>query len=269
MNHGGIFNGPNALGILAGVDEAPVGAASNAIPCTGTSFVAAIQAELVRRGYTKLRTDGQWDECTASAWLAETGLPLANIAQVKSFLGVDCSTGFEQFTGTLMLGPWNTMPPTCSSGADKKTSGQGAGPGCASGTVWNALFGMCVPSVVAPPPSPNQPQPTTADPLKCPNDCAAKYTFGTPAHLQCVATDCLGLPFTPPKPVDPNKVYYACPDGLVVDSPAKCQTATAKASIFASPAYWAVVGAVVIGGALVWKSSQKKTVKPNPRKLRK
>jgi hypothetical protein len=54
----------------------------------------------------------------------------------------------------------------------------------------------------------------------------------------------------------------------VVDSPAKCSAPkVAKASIFESPAYWAVVGAVALGGVLVYSASKKKkTLTPNRRR---
>jgi len=235
-----IFKGPTTLG-LSGLGADPA-----TIPCTGVSFVKAIQSELVRRGYP-MKVDGSWGGCTASAWLKEVGAPLTHKDQVQQFLGKSCSTGYISPFGTLAAGPWHTTLPSCSNGQDvKKDGGTGTGTGGGGGG------GTKVP-------------PNTL--LACPTQCAQDHTMGSTAYIQCLAKCAdsiipgINIPGTVPGTVPVTPPGPGTVPGTVPGTTSGGMDATKIAMI---------VGGIAVAGAVVLlvvskKKNKGKSVKSNQR----
>lgn len=100
MAHGGIFNGPTALGILEqGVFRNAVGLGAVSQPCTfatswpvgGGEAARAIQTEMKRRGAVNLKVDGYWGNCSESTYQKLFGEPLSKASIEKNF-PITCST---------------------------------------------------------------------------------------------------------------------------------------------------------------------------------
>lgn len=116
----GQSTGPCTSGVLRGAGN--VGQ-NEGIACAGVDFHKALQAELYKRGYTKLRQDGIWDGCCQSALMKEIGGPMITTDQVKSFLGKTCTTGYITPGNILGPGAPTTITiPSCGDGSDQKTT---------------------------------------------------------------------------------------------------------------------------------------------------
>lgn len=118
MNHGGIFNGPTALGIVEqGIFRNAVGLGAVSQPCTfatswpvgGGEAARAIQTEMKRRGAVNLKVDGYWGNCSESAYQKLFGEPLSKASIEKNF-PIACSSFTKSGTFT---------PSKCTNGTDQ------------------------------------------------------------------------------------------------------------------------------------------------------
>lgn len=178
MSHGGIFNGPTALGTVEqGIFRNAVGLGAVTQPCIfatawpvgGGEAARAIQTEMKRRGANSLKVDGYWGNCSESVYQKLFGEPLSKTSIEKNFpitcssfskSGVfvpsKCTNGTDRITAP--IAPEVVPPPTTPEPLEVV---------CQQGYVNDPVTGGCKLSTTTPtppapkPPAPKSPAPTT------------------------------------------------------------------------------------------------------------
>ena len=234
MNHGGIFGGPNALGMTG------FGAVGTSCTPDNSGLIKGIQQYLKTHGAPNLRVDGVWQGCTASAWNKVFGHPWVTCAEITTATGLSCSS--NDCLGPMILSLSVPAMFQCTDGSDFGGPGQEATK-CPAGQAWNATLGYCLPTGI-PGTTPPQQQPPASGGcpagqinvplLGCqPNPLPTQTQSGqtTPASSGGCPEGQIGFPPACfPNPIAPAKQGQNCPSGSVL-TPAGCASISSPGTI--------------------------------------
>lgn len=141
-NNGGIFSGPNALGLSD---------SSSGVTCNpdNPTLVKKVQTFLKTNGAPNLKVDGVWQGCTASAFRNYTGRPYVTSDDIYKMTGDTCKSADTLLGGIIPAFTLSAIN-VCNDGSDGVPTGGGGGGGtapqqqCAEGQVWNDLLRTCI-----------------------------------------------------------------------------------------------------------------------------
>lgn len=132
MNRGGIFAGPNALGL---------GATGSSCQPDDATLVRKVQTYLKSHGAPNVHVDGQWQGCTASAFAKVMGHQWVTCDDLSK-MGIQCSSDDCGPFGVLAAFSMASLN-QCTDGSDGVSTGTGVQQQCPAGQCWNTITQMC------------------------------------------------------------------------------------------------------------------------------